>query len=53
MKDAAPFESTPEFQHFTDVMRKVIRVPKAEMLAKAAATPKKKRDYSVDKNKKL
>jgi hypothetical protein len=25
MKDAAPsFESTPEFQHFTDVMKRVI-----------------------------
>jgi hypothetical protein len=27
----APFDSTPEFQHFTDVMRKLIQVPKAEV----------------------
>lgn len=25
---AAPFDSTPEFQHFKDVMRKVLAVPK-------------------------
>lgn len=26
-----PFEKTPEFQHFTDVMRKLVAVPKTEM----------------------
>ncbi len=36
--DASPFESTPEFQHFRDVMRKVIAVPKAELDARVKAS---------------
>ena len=35
---AAPFDSTPEFQHFKDVMRGVLAVPKKrldELVAKA------------------
>jgi hypothetical protein len=35
---AAPFDSTPEFQHFKEVMRGVLAVPKArldELVAKA------------------
>jgi hypothetical protein len=27
----ASFESTPEFQHFREVMKKLIKVPKAEL----------------------
>jgi hypothetical protein len=42
---SASFESTPEFQHFRDVMRKLIKVPKAEvdqMVRDAAeASPRK------------
>jgi hypothetical protein len=42
----ASFESTPEFQHFREVMRKLIKVPKAEvdqMVHDAAdASPRKK-----------
>jgi hypothetical protein len=29
--EPAPFDSTPEFQHFKDVMRKLIAVPKSEL----------------------
>jgi hypothetical protein len=29
--DASPFESKPEFQHFREVMKRVIKVPKAEI----------------------
>jgi hypothetical protein len=35
---AAPFDSTPEFQHFKDVMRGILAVPKKrldELVAKA------------------
>jgi len=39
------FDSTPEFQHFKNVMRKLVAVPKAELdaLVKAAkeASPRK------------
>ena len=39
------FDSTPEFQHFKEVMRKLVAVPKAELdaLVKAAkeASPRK------------
>jgi hypothetical protein len=27
----APFEHTPEFQHFTEAMRRLIAVPKVEL----------------------
>jgi len=30
MKEA-PFDSTPEFQHFKDVMRRVLAVPKTRL----------------------
>ena len=29
--DPSPFESTPKFQHFREVMKRVIAVPKAEI----------------------
>jgi len=45
MKSAPSFDSTPQFQHFKDVMRKLIAVPKAEVdeLVKASreASPRK------------
>ncbi|MGA2714088.1 MAG: hypothetical protein ABSG41_13360 [Bryobacteraceae bacterium] len=31
MDDPVPFNSTPEFHHFKNVMRKVIAVPKTEL----------------------
>jgi hypothetical protein len=42
MASSAPFDSTPEFKHFKDVMRKVIAVSKSELdeLVKASKTPR-------------
>ena len=43
--DASLFESTPEFQHFREVMKRVIAVPKAEidrrLKASSEASPRK------------
>lgn len=45
MKSAPSFNSTPEFQHFKSVMRKLIAVPKAEVdelvLASKESSPRK------------
>jgi hypothetical protein len=45
MKSAPSFDSTPAFQHFKDVMRKLIAVPKAEVdkmvLISKEASPRK------------
>ena len=45
MKSAPSFDSTPAFQHFKDVMRNLIAVPKAEVdeLVRAAkeSSPRK------------
>lgn len=40
----APFESTPEFHHFSNVMKKLVTVSKAELdeKVKAASSPKVK-----------
>jgi hypothetical protein len=39
---SAPFDSTPEFKNFKNVMRKVIAVPKHELdeLVKASKNPR-------------
>jgi hypothetical protein len=41
---SSSFESTPEFQHFRDVMQKIIKVPKTELdrlvREAAAASPR-------------
>jgi hypothetical protein len=45
MKSGPSFDSTLEFKRFTEVMRKVIAVPKAEMdrrVAEAAASSPRK-----------
>jgi hypothetical protein len=31
MKSDSAFESTPEFQHFREVMKRIVSVPKAEL----------------------
>lgn len=31
MKTKDPFTSTPEFEHFSDVMKKLLAVPKSEV----------------------
>jgi hypothetical protein len=31
MGSSAPFDSTPEFQHFKGVMKRVIAIPKADL----------------------
>jgi hypothetical protein len=45
MRPDTPFDSTPEFQHFREVMKRVIKVPKAEMerrlKASSEASPRK------------
>jgi hypothetical protein len=44
--DPSPFESTPEFQHFREAMRRVIAVPKAEMDKRVQAS----KDHSSRKD---
>jgi uncharacterized tellurite resistance protein B-like protein len=47
---AAPFDSTPEFQHFKDVMRDILSVPKKRLdeLVEAAKenSPRKGNPYA-------
>lgn len=50
MKSAPSFDSTPEFKNFTEVMRKVIAVPKSEMdrrVAEASAVSPRKNNPSA------
>ena len=50
MKSAPSFDSTPEFKHFKDVMRKLIAVPKAEVnelvLASKESSPRKNNPHA-------
>jgi hypothetical protein len=52
---AIPFDSTPEFQHFKDVMRGVLAVPKARLdaLVEAAKeeSPRKNNPHAAGRKR--
>jgi hypothetical protein len=50
MKSAPSFDTTPQFEHFRNVMRKLIAVPKAEVdelvLASKESSPRKNNPHA-------